>query len=392
MKKWWIILSILALVLLAGYWFVAVPAVPTPDGSESRARFTPGPYRVLSESFELVDPSRPTQAYNDFEGSPSRLLRTEIWRPEGLQQPGPLVVYSHGFLSFRQDGLYLIRFLASHGYTVIAADYPLTGFYAPDGPLITDVVNQPGDISFLLDTVLARNAAAGDPLQRTIDPDRIAVVGVSLGGLTSLLAGFHHQLRDPRIDAVVSIAGPSSMFTPVFFAGSHLPLLLVYGDSDVMVPPDANGEPVLAMYPDSVLVMLRNASHAGFAQPSSTLMRFIDNPDTVGCESVLERVGGKLEVDASDLVEVMGGPQDGIDLGGELKFCSSTPIPVAMQAARQHMFTTLAVAAFLDSLFARDSESRQSARHYLLDTLAAENGGELRVELPAPQAVAGQAR
>jgi len=63
-----------------------------------------------------------------------------------------------------------------------------------------------------------------------------------------------------------------------------------------------------------------------------------------------------------------------------------------MQAARQHMFTTLAVAAFLDSLFAPDAETRRSARHYLLDTLAAENGGELRVELPAPQTVVGQAR
>jgi len=187
--------------------------------------FQPGPYTVTSETFTAIDGSRPTPAYKDFAGLPERVLEGKIWRPAGLQQPAPLVVYSHGFMSFREEGTYLFQFLASHGYTVVAANYPLTGFSAPEGPLMNDVVNQPGDISFLLDTILKRNADPADSMHNTIDPGKIAVTGVSLGGLTTTLAAFHHKLRDPRISAAISTAGPASIFTADFFAGSSLPFL-----------------------------------------------------------------------------------------------------------------------------------------------------------------------
>lgn len=65
-----------------------------------------------------------------------------------------------------------MRFLASHGYTVVAVDYPLTNFFAPGKPKLSDVVNQPGDVSFLIDTMLKRNADASDVLHNTINPKR----------------------------------------------------------------------------------------------------------------------------------------------------------------------------------------------------------------------------
>ena len=201
-----------------GYWFGAIPATAVPQGLESQARFAPGPFDIISESFTAVDESRPTQAYRDFAGRPVRELNGELWRPARAAQAGPLLVYSHGFMSFHQEGLYLVRFLASHGYTVVAVDYPLTGFHAPDGPLMRDIVNQPGDVSFLIDTMLKRNADPADALFATIDPKKIAVAGTSLGGLTSILATFHRQMRDPRIAAAISIAGPTSMFTADFFS------------------------------------------------------------------------------------------------------------------------------------------------------------------------------
>jgi predicted dienelactone hydrolase len=379
MKKWLIIAVIVVAVGAGGYWFAAIPERATPNGPQSIARYAPGPYEVSSETFTLVDDTRPTQAYNDFEGSPQRELDGEIWYPADRPGPGPLLIYSHGFMSFRQEGLYLITFLASHGYTVVAADYPLTGFYAPDGPLMTDVVNQPGDISFLIDAVLARNADPRDVLYDTIDASRIAVAGVSLGGLTSTLVSFHRQLLDPRLAAAVSIAGPASMFTPDFFTSRELPYLLIYGDTDALVPYTDNALPAFEMSRDSILVTLKGASHAGFAQPASTIMRFIPNPDVVGCEQVTAEVGDTITVGSDELIAELGGAADGVDMDENMDFCASPPIPEAMKASRQHMFTTLAVYAFLESVFADSAATRDAARSYLLQTLPEENGDEVAV-------------
>lgn len=381
MKRWQVILTIIAIAAAGGYWFLTIPAKAIPNGSESIARFEKGPYKVISESFKAIDESRPTQAYNDFPGSPERVLAGEVWRPADPHRPGPLLVYSHGFMSFRQEGLYLVRFLASHGYTVVAVDYPLTGFHAPDKPLMRDIINQPGDVSFLIDTLLQRNVDPGDTLHATIDPTKISVVGTSLGGLTTILATFHRQLRDPRIAAAISIAGPTSMFTADFYTGSDVPFLMIYGEGDVIIPYKENATPVLQRYPGSILVSLKDASHAGFAQPASTLMRFIANPDVVGCRAVIEGLKDELADQNDQFMSLLGSAEDGIDMNGQIDFCATSPIPIAMKASRQHMFTTLAAYAFLQSVFATDEESRESSRRYLLQTLPAENSSEVSVSL-----------
>ena len=379
MKKWQLYVLALLLIGAGGYWFVAIPAVSTPGGNASKALYTPGPFEVTGETFSIVDESRPTQAYKDFQGLSHRELNGQIWRPANAGTAGPMLIYSHGFMSFRQEGLYLARFLASHGYTVVAADYPLTGFYAPEGPLMEDVINQPGDISFLIDSMLGRNADPADALYNTVDPDKIAVAGVSLGGLTTTLATFHHSLRDPRIAAAISIAGPSSIFTADFYAGAEAPLLMIYGDSDAIVPYEVNAIPARQAYPGSILVTLKKASHAGFAQPASTIMRFIKNPDEVGCRTMQEELTGDIDHQTEQFMALLGSAEDGIDVDAKLNFCSSAPIPVAMEAARQHMFTTLAAYTFLESVFAEDTAKRAAARDYLLAIMPQENHGEVEV-------------
>jgi pimeloyl-ACP methyl ester carboxylesterase len=380
-KRWRLVALLIAVVVIGagGYWFGAIPAAVVPDGQESQAWFAPGPFAIISESFTAIDESRPTQAYRDFAGLPVRELRGEIWRPARAAQAGPLLVYSHGFMSFHREGLYLARFLASHGYTVVAVDYPLSGYRAPDGPFMRDVVNQPADVSFLIDTMLKRNADPNDALFATIDPRKIAVAGTSLGGLTATLVTFHRQMRDPRIAAAISIAGPTSMFSADFFADSHVPFMLIFGDGDVIVPYAANATPILEKYANSTLVSLHNASHAGFAQPAATLMRFIANPDGVGCRAVLQGLGDDLAKQNGQFAAILGGAGDGILTDTRIDICASPPIPVAMQAARQHMFTTLSSYAFLESLFATDGESRDAARRYLQQTLPAENNAEVAV-------------
>jgi predicted dienelactone hydrolase len=379
MKKRWLVVLLLITLGAGGYWFAAIPAVTVPNGSESKARFTPGPYEIISETFQATDESRPTQSYRDFPGRSTRELAGEIWRPARQAQPGPLLVYSHGFMSFHREGLYLAQFLASHGYTVVAVDYPLSGYRAPDGPFMRDVVNQPGDVSFLIDSVLKRNADPGDTLYASIDPKKIAVAGTSLGGLTSTLVTFHRQMRDPRIAAAISMAGPTSMLTADFFAGSNVPFMMIFGDGDVIVPYAANATPMTEKYPGRILVTLRHASHAGFAQPASTFMRFLGNPDGVGCRAVLEGLKDELDMQNKEVTSLLGSAADGIKPDTRIEICHSPPRPVAMQAARQQMFTALASYAFLETVFANDQLLRDTARRYLRETLPAENNSEVTV-------------
>ncbi len=390
MSRWIIVLFIILLLVVGGYWFTSIPGRASPAGQESMARYQPGPFTVVSEEFTLVDDSRPMAAYNDFPGADARTLNGEIWRPQGAEGAGPLLVYSHGFMSFREEGLYLSRFLASHGYTVVAVDYPMSGYHAPDGPLLTDVVNQPGDISATLDYLLARSAQPDDSLHGRIDTDRIAVAGTSLGGLTSLLVGFHTRLLDDRIDAVVSVAGPGSLFNVNFFARTDLPLLLVYGDEDAIVTYADNALRLQGFYPAATLVTLHNASHAGFAQPSSTIMRFIANPDSVGCRAVTGALGEIFSAGNEAMIAELGKVEEGIEVDGEVTFCDRALPDKAMPAARQHMFTTLAVHAFLEGLFAASEQERAAARRYLLETLPAENAAEVAVQPGAALLASGQ--
>ena len=281
MKKRWLLVLLFIGLGFGGYWFFAIPATTLPGGSESKTRFTPGPFEVISETFEAVDESRPTPSYKDFPGRPTRVLKGGLWRPAGPPQAGPLVVYSHGFMSFREEGLYLVRAFWPAMATVVAVDYPLPGFHSPDGPVMRDVVSQPGDVSFLIDTLLKRNADPVDVLFASIDPKKIAVAGTSLGGLTSILVTFHRQMRDPRIAAAISIAGPTSMFTTDFFNGSTVPFLddPRRGGCDRPLRCECHscGAEVSRQNPGSPC----GTRHTPALPTASTLMRFIANPDGV---------------------------------------------------------------------------------------------------------------
>ncbi|MFV8816748.1 alpha/beta hydrolase family protein [Haliea sp. E17] len=381
--RYWLPIAVLFIAAAGIYWFCMIPATVHPAGAQSQARFQPGPYAVITETLDLLDTARDTPRNRDLPGHPGRELKGTLWRPDGLQQAGPLVVHSHGFTSTHIEALYLARFLASHGYTVAAVDYPLTSYGTPGEPLVTDVVNQPGDVSFLIDTLLQRSASEGDTLFASIDPRRIALSGISLGGLTTTLATFHPRMRDPRIRAAISIAGPSSMLLPGFFAGEDTPYLAIYGDHDVVVPYPANGAPLPEKNPDTVLVTLLGGSHAGFLQLGATMMRFMGNPDTLGCHFVLAGLENGEAAEDQQFVGILGNASEGIDDGAEVDICSTPPPPVTMASARQHMFTILAAYSFLESVFDTSGESRRSARDYLVQTLAGENTGEVTVAAPA---------
>jgi len=235
--------------------------------------------------------------------------------------------------------------------------------------------------------VLARNEDRDDVLYRRVDPSRIGVTGLSMGALTSMLATYHRDLMDPRIAAAVFIAGPTTLFTETFFTSASVPSMLVYADADSLVQHGEHAQPALQKIDGGILVTLRNASHAGFAQPASTIMRFMKNPDSIACRMVRAGLGDAAMADVP-YEELLGGVRAGIADPGPFLVRSYPVVERAMKAARQQMFTKLAVHAFLESRFARREPERAAARQFLLHELPAENPAEVSVV----EAASGRAR
>ncbi len=342
---------------------------PFPAGTESAARLQPGPLQVHSYDETLVDSSRPTQANGDYPGADSRTLVSTIWHPaDNSAGAYPLIVYSHGFSSMKEGGAYLGEQLASLGYVVISANFPLTNFDAPGGPLTQDVVNQPADVSFLIDSLLQQSETAGHMLEGMIDSSRIGVTGISMGGMTSTLVAYHPTMMDERITAALSIAGPTASFTDTFFSFREIPFLMLAGDIDALVPYDSNAARVTTSIAGSQLVTVSGASHTGFSGPAAPL-RWLSNPDAIGCYVVKDNVDAALEEPWFDL---LGTPEQGINYEMVNELCKVDPLPPAMNILRQHMITSVVVSSFFQSQFALDATTRDAAQRFLSEVIGEE--------------------
>jgi len=364
-------------VVTGAAWQASEPA-PLQAGSRSAERLAPGAFAVGTRTLELQDPARPTQANGDFAGIDGRHLPTRLWFPRDPSGEGPatgafpLLVWSHGFFGNNAEPAYLAEHLASHGWIVVAANFPLTSYEAPGGPKVFDVVNQPGDVSFLIDTLLDWNADPAHAFSGRVDAERIAIAGLSLGGMTTELTAFHPRLRDPRVKAAISVAGPLEFMGPAFFRHAQVPFMMIAGDIDAMIPYESNARPVLERVPDGWLVTLAGASHTGFADQAKWL-RWMDNADSIGCFFIKDRA----TQDTSDpgFFDRLGTPEEGILRSMDNRLCTTDPLPQAISPVVQHRIVTLAAHAFLQSQLDRDPAIRQAAEAYLRETLPEELHG-----------------
>jgi dienelactone hydrolase len=191
----------------------------------------PLPVDEVTETF--VDESRPTDAGAASPARPDRTLRTRIVHP-ATGGPYPLLVLSHGASGHPDEYAEQIPRWAADGFVIAAPAFPLTNRDVPNALAnIADIANQPGDVSFVIDEVLAAGADPASPLHGLVDPEAIGIVGHSLGGATTWAAAFGTATRDERIDSATVFAGltldiPGNEYD---FA-SGLPLLVLHGDAD----------------------------------------------------------------------------------------------------------------------------------------------------------------
>ena len=102
----------------------------------------------------------------------------------------PLVVFSHGWLASGPAYEVRIKEWARAGYIVAAPTFPLS---SGAGGMLGDYVNQPADVSFVIDELLA--LPDDDPLAGHVDADAVAAAGHSLGAITTIGVGSQLLLR-----------------------------------------------------------------------------------------------------------------------------------------------------------------------------------------------------
>jgi predicted dienelactone hydrolase len=235
-------------------------------------------------------------------------------QPDTGSAPYPLVVFSHGYASEPVFHSWLAEHLASYGFVVIAPDHEELA----DGgfsDIARATIVRPQTISRSLDyaTILTESTGA---LAGMIDMKRVAVAGQSYGGYTALAAagarydisgyrdrctalvpgdndqfycfltsseedmariagldsvptGLWPAMGDPRVDAVITIAGDAYMFDQMGLAEITVPTLAMGGTHDSATAYDWGIRPTYDYISSEqkILASFENADHF-IASPS----------------------------------------------------------------------------------------------------------------------------
>jgi len=248
-------------LLLVGAPAVLVLAVLAPAaGSQTSGSDAPSAssasVTVLRETF--VDETRASPASKLQPAASSRTLETTIAFPDGLRRRLPLVLLAHGSAGNPNKFTQLIDTWARAGYVVVAPLFPRSSDVG--GNLVGDYVEQPADLTFVLDEVLRANRRTGSDLRGRVDPDRIGLAGLSLGGFTTYGAVFNSCCRDDRIDAAILMSAVLGPFPNGVYDFRSVPTLLLHGDADPLYPQSTSAYPQLAA--PKWFVTIQGGTHA----------------------------------------------------------------------------------------------------------------------------------
>ena len=240
-------------------------------------------------------------------------LNFELYEPQGISKPAPLIVITQGFGATPDTYGYIAQQLASYGYVVASTEhrgtnlakrieYPNTELSSWITP--SEFVSRPLDVTHLLDKLesLVANKLAW---KNRLDFDRVGVFGYSFGGYSALaiagaeinfpkleeecsteelnpvvsftfqcqakyLAPHSGKLKDPRIKAVFSVY---PLTNPIFgkegMSQIDIPTAIIAGGKDNVSPPLQNQiHPWLWLKtPDRYLALISQGGHLTTVKP-----------------------------------------------------------------------------------------------------------------------------
>lgn len=366
-----LLLCLLLCLLLAAFAIVSHrPSMP-PEDTLSYELLQPGQFDVATDTMELADPSRFIPDPDEPNGESVRTMPVHLWYPRSdNHEPQPLLIYSHGFMSTGEGLAYVAEILASLGYVVAAPDFPITGRSRGEEANSHDVLNQPRDVALLIDALLARSEDESDELYNSIDSERIAAIGYSLGGLNTLLLGFHPSLQEPRIKAVISLAGPTEVFTRKFLTTRAIPLMAIAATEDQFVGYESNFLSLGDKVDGALLVTFEGGSHLGFAEEGKWV-RWSSHPDSLACDLAMDTIERNRKSE-EPWYDELGGIEAGYAQQIEPQVCENE-VSSAMNPLRQQQLTVMAVRSFLACQFEEDPSKRARWCSYLSESFEREN-------------------
>jgi predicted dienelactone hydrolase len=210
---------------------VVVTAACGSSAPSARPAPKPRTQPAVHVRLDLVDRSRPAVDPIAVRSAPVRALPTELYLPASATAR-PLVVFAHGYDGDPSKFTELLQHWSDAGFAVAAPQFPISYTGAGAGPISRtgDYVNQPADLKFVLDQVLASKWAS------RIDADHIGAAGLSLGGMTTWGYIGNTCCRDPRIKAAIVMDGLQPSYPDGKIVPNRMPLLMYHADHDYSLP------------------------------------------------------------------------------------------------------------------------------------------------------------
>jgi dienelactone hydrolase len=227
---------------------------------------------IALASLDLFDGSRFTPPRGGVPGHLGRSLPTAVWYPT-TPGPWPLVVFAHGFNVTPATYSALLGSIASAGYVVAAPYLPGERSDVAGPPTQGDIPNEPGDLSFVISSVVA---ATGDPssfLFGRVDPSRIGAAGHSDGGIVAAALATNSATVDFRVRATAVLSGGFWPIPGGVWGGAQTgSVLVVHGDADPIASYSTDVQLWSTAHPPKAFVDIVHGGHLppyvdGGAQP-----------------------------------------------------------------------------------------------------------------------------
>jgi dienelactone hydrolase len=248
--------------VLTSLFFAALVAV-APAWSQDYS--IPGPYPASTRTVTVTRANATTfnarLSYPAAAAGPSQPFSP-------VAPPAPIISFGHGFLQTTGSYASTLDHLATWGFIVIASDSE--GGFAPNHQ------NFANDLRICVTWLEQQHASSSSFLFGKVDARRVGLSGHSMGAGASILAG---ASGDTRIDAVANLAAANTNPSSIAASSSvRVPLSLISGGSDTIVPVASNGQQMYAQTGASLpaqLPIITGGFHCGFQ----------DSSFPIGCDS-----------------------------------------------------------------------------------------------------------